>query len=271
MDNGDLDGVAVEAIAKFTETLDQTPGASVEDFLRDYPMASSDLRAFLETVVRVRNSLAHIRLTPEASGALFKRVRGRVARAVNSAGAVVMNQRPDVMILLLYFMRKLLGMDIWGNTKLMKLLFLLGKEGQCDQLVPDFYDHYAYSYGAFDDAVPKDAAALADKKIINMGPPEAQATFGSEELGIPNEKKVDNVYRLTAKGERFAEALLKDAVTKNPNAIKKMKEVICAYGKKSTDELLAYTYHRYPETAEKSKVKDKYLKKKSNDGNCNGF
>ena len=269
MDN--LEGATLDALTKFAEELDQNRNTSIDEFLNSRPDAPHELRGLLETVVRVRNSLAHITLSPEESTRLFASVRDRVAHLAQNDSAAVLDRRPDVMILLLHFMKHLLNLDVWGDTKLVKLLFLLGKEGGCDRLVPDFYGHYAYSFGAFDAAVPKDAEMLSRKGILNMGRPEALYTFGSMELGIPNEKQVNNVYRLTPKGELFAGALLKDALAKNPDLIENLKRVVMAHGRKSTDELLSYTYNTYPDTAKNSKVREKYLKKDPRSDNDDVF
>ena len=262
MDDSDLEAATFEAIVKFSDELDHRRHISIDDFLLQYPEASQQVRPYLETVLNVRNNLAHIRLSQAESITLFSNICKRLSNTNSSCTGL--DRRPDVMILLLHFMRDLLQLDVWGDTKLVKLLFLLGKEAGCDQLVPDFYGHYAYSFGAFDDAVPKDAEMLAQKKIITMGRPEQHLTFGSEELGIPNERLVNNIYRLTERGEKFAQLLLKDAISKNPEVVESFKRVILAHGKKSTDELLRYTYTKYPETAKNSKVRDRYLNPDSN-------
>lgn len=264
----ELNGATLEAVVKFAEELDHRPRASIEEFLLDYPQGAPDLRLMLETIARVRNSLAHVKLSPQESTDLFSIVENKIAGMAKAA--TKLDRRPDAMILLLHLMREVLDTDIWGDTKLVKLLFLLGKEGGCDKLIPDFYGHYAYSFGAFDSAVPEDAKMLAAKGIITMSTPTSHYAFGSGELGIPNEKQVNNVYRLTPKGKRFAHAFLNEAITRSPKLIEQIKAVVLAHGKKTTDELLRYTYTKYPETAEHSKVKDKYLKKPS-PGTDNGF
>ena len=264
MDSADLDAMTLDAIVKFTEELERSPRISIDAYLANNRLDSDELRPYFETLVKVRNCLAHVRLSDEESASIFARVRNRVANAGKATASAILDRRPDVMILLLHFMRELVGLDVWGDTKLVKLLFLLGKEAGCDQLVPDFYGHYAYSFGAFDDAVPQDAEMLAAKKIISMAPPEARFTFASGDLGIPNEKQVNNVYRLTPRGQQFANRLVADAVAKNPEIVERLKKVILAHGKKSTDELLRYTYTKYPDTAKNSKVRDKYLKPDDN-------
>lgn len=264
----EINGATLEAVIKFSEELDHRPRASIDEFLLDYPKCASDLRPMLETIAHLKFSLSHVKLSPQKSTELFAIVENRIAGMADTA--TKLDRRPDAMIILLHLMREVFDTDIWGDTKLVKLLFLLGKEAGCDKLIPDFYGHYAYSFGAFDSAVPEDAKMLAAKGIITMGAPTSQFAFGSAELGIPNEKQVNNVYRLTSKGQRFANAFLNEALKKNPGLVEQIKAVVLAHGNKTTDELLRYTYNKYPETAEKSKVREKYLKKPS-PGTDNGF
>ncbi|MBI4396895.1 MAG: hypothetical protein HY548_07365, partial [Elusimicrobia bacterium] len=79
------------------------------------------------------------------------------------------------------------------------------------------------------------------------------------EMGIPEEKRVEAVYRLTPKGRLIASRLIKWAKANNPEILKSVQDIVAKYGEMTTDQLLRYTYNKYPEYAANSKVRDKYI------------
>jgi len=270
-----------DVLSDFTDLINQGAIPSLDEYAARYSTIATELRPLLESIIQVRRETQLTMLSKAASDSIFARIQETLStagqtwpaisakvieqqstealpQAASITKGIQIDKRPDFLILLLHFMG-----EIWGKTKLIKLLFLLGKEGHCDQFVTDFYNHYAYNYGAFDKSVPQDVQALAQNGILNQKNPPVKRKK-QDDLGIAENKQVDAIYELTPKGKKFALRLLEDAQNKNPEIIKRIQEIVQKYGKKTGEELIDYTYNTYPETAENSKVRDKYLKKKPN-------
>ncbi len=258
------EGKVAEALAAFTDELNAGRAVSIEEFLKIHSKLTAELRPLLVALLELRRKTYSMSLTKPESDRIFTEIKRRMNETQSTAG-VMLDSRRDFLILLLHTMKRVWNIDVWGSTKLVKLLYLLGKEGKCDQFVPDYYSYYAHSYGAFDRNVPQDTAGLFNKGIIKISPPSRNDLGAGEELGIPAEKCVNAVYRLTPKGVRCAEALTVAANKQDPEILKRIIGIVKRYGKKTTDELLEYTYNTYPETATHSKVKDKYLRSASKD------
>lgn len=154
-------------------------------------------------------------------------------------------RRSDFLVLLLQAAKQ-----VWGNVKLVKLLFLLRNEGEAIQAVGDFYSHYAYNYGAFDDDIMKDVTALKALGVINKKAPPASSK---------DRNQVGGIFELTPKGEAVAKELIENVQKTHPDVLKDIQNIVTKYGKMKTDELLSYTYKNYPDYAKNSKVKDQYL------------
>lgn len=253
-------------ISDYTDKLNQGNAPIIDDFLSNHSDIAAEIRPILESIIKFRRTATCPSLTKVESDAIFAKIQAKM-RALSAPtrtatahpGVIAIDKRPDFLILLLHFMDQ-----IWGNTKLVKLLFLLGKEGHCDQFVPDYYGHYAYNYGAFDKAVPQDVQALVQAGIIKKTVPPSKKR-SQNELGLPDKKQVEAIYELTDKGKKFAQSLIKSSQSKDPKILARIQDIVRKHGKKNADELLYYTYNTYPETAEKSKVKNKYLKQTDSD------
>lgn len=262
----ETDAVLADLVSEYVDQLNAGRKVSPEQFLAAYPAYAAQLRPILEMGSYVRETMIEPlnAAQPDEFDSIVTRLETDAQPAVGAAtnqaaGSDILNQREDCLILLLHFMKSVWNMAVWGNTKLVKLLLLLEKEADCSKLVPNFYPHYAYNFGAFDKDVPKDAEQLAARGIITRNSPASRGASGGQ-LGIPNQKRVDAVFELTAKGEKVALALLKAAQAKNPAIVKKIEAVVKEHGKKNADQLIAYTYRKYPKLAEKSVVRDKYLR-----------
>jgi len=263
----EADSVLADLVSEYVDQLNAGRKVTPEKFIAAHPAFAEQLRSLLQAVSFVNDSAAALRVQP-ARAQVFDSVITRLHSEINqtastpkpqqSADATV-DQRQDCMILLLHFMKSIWNTGVWGNTKLVKMLLLLEKEADCSQLVPNFYPHYAYNFGAFDEDVPKDADALAAHGVITKKtPPRSSVRQG--QLGIPNQKRVEAVFELTDKGEKVALALLEAAKKKNPAIVKKIEAVVKTHGNKNSGQLIAYTYRKYPELAEKSLIRDKYIK-----------
>ena len=236
---------------------------SAESFAALHEDQGPELLQLLTYLELFRNEHKLPELEDSRADLIWRHIRDELVH--QPAAEMKLDQRPDMLILLLYFANQ-----IWGNTKLVKLLFLLGKEGKCDQYVPDFYGHYAYNFGAFDKNVPKDVEGLVKTRLVQKTLPPTERVGESEDIGMPNKKRIESIYKLTSKGRRFAELLVDAAKRKDPKILAAVKDVLAQHGNKTADELLAYTYRNYPEYASRSLVRDQYLPPKNEGGQAQG-
>lgn len=250
-----------EILSDFIDQLNSGEDVSLDNHVEKLTKGNeAKLKPLIETAIPLRHAVMFKPLSAERKKAVFTRVQSELAKTVAgtnalSADALPVTQRTDILILLLHQMRQ-----IWGNIKLMKMPFLLAKEGGCASFVQDFYGHQAYSYGAFDKLVLSDVDELFKMGIVDKKTVFPKKRRPGEELGIPDEKQVDAVYQLTLRGKAIAERLTRGAQTQNPAILANIQRVIQQHGSKTSDQLLSYTYNKYRESAEKSKVRDKYLK-----------
>ncbi len=257
------DSKITELLSSYIDQLNTGTALSLDKIVSIHGEIGSSVRDIIETLLPLKGGTLFKPLSDERKNAIFARLRRELDIPVTSAQATTdplpITQRTDILILLLNFMSQ-----IWGDTKLVKLLFLLAQEGDCNKFVPDFYMATANNYGPFDKNILDDINILHQRGIIEKRtiiPRQNRSANG--DLGVPNTKQVNAVYKLTHEGKQCAERLLKGASAKNPEIVKKIKEIVDKYGKKTSDELLSYIYNKYPKTTTKSLVRDKYLKPKN--------
>ncbi len=253
MSSLEKDQLKAEILSEFVDKLNA--GFYVDD--NDVQTENKEMLQYLRTLLEALAPLRDLRhqslLSTEEKETLFMTILNRLKSVESLEKRIVrrdikVDQRPDILILLLY-----LAKQIWGSTKLVKLLFLADKEGGCGKFVPDYYSHYAYNYGAFDKQVPRDVDALSQLKIISKQTPPRREGFDS------NKKSVDFVFELTPQGEEIGRKMYAWAKTNKPDVIAGVQKIISTYGNMNAGQLLSYTYKKYPETAENSKVRDIYL------------
>ena len=226
----------------------------------DVPVA--ELRSLLETATLLAESAGGFQPTISAAES-FASVEWQLLRedertatrdAIESGtGSLPVDRRPDILLLVLLAAR-----EVWGNTKLQKLLFLVGKETNAAEVVPDYFIHVAYNYGPFDDAVNRDVEALEDRGLLTSRPPRSRRS-GSTMRIVDVDRGVDAVYRLTTNGRMIAEALERNVAEIDPSLLEGVRGVIDRYGKMPLEALLRHVYSTYPESAEESLIRDQVL------------
>ncbi len=252
-----------QLLSDYLDLLNAGTAPSVEDYVATNGAQSKELSSLIMALTAARNYLAHDQYPPlssEVSAHLFSKVEEQLAKLkplenLSEKLRSFLDQREDILILLLHFMNQ-----VWGRTKLVKLLFLLGKEGECDSLIDNFYGHYAYNFGAFDENVPKDVDHLESRNILKKIHP-ASHRDGNCELGVPTDKRVETIYELTDRGKTIARKIADAVTAEKPEIIERIKKIVETYGRMSTDQLMDYTYNNYEETTTRSLVREKYLRK----------
>lgn len=256
--NDDEEKTLADLVSEYLDKLISGENLSAETFASRHEGQGQELLQLLTYLELFRKEARLPELDESRGDSIWRNVRNRLAH--DSSSNLKVDKRPDFLILLLFF-----ADQIWGNTKLEKLVFLLAKEGGCGQFIPDFYDHYAYNFGAFDKQVPQDVEALVRSKIIRRSLPPGALNDPSEDLGIPTKKRVDSVYQLTDKGRQLAKQLVSAAQRQNPQILQSVRTVLARHGRKNAHELIDYTYKKYPEYAKNSFVRDQYLPPEDDD------
>jgi hypothetical protein len=254
-----------ELLSTYIDQLNLGIAPTLDTFAKSHGEAGEYVKYLLEPMWDLKGAMLCDPLPEERKNAIFFRLQEELKSAApaeqTTSDAVAITQRTDILILLLYLMN-----EIWGNIKLVKLPFLLAREGNCSNFVSDFYLATADNFGPFDKNILKDV-----DELYNMGIVEKQTVLPRKkrradgDLGVPDAKQIDAVYKLTATGKQVAERLKKGALAQNPLILENIKKIVDTYGKKSQDELLTYVYNTYPDTTTKSLIRDKYLKPKKTD------
>jgi hypothetical protein len=258
------EALLAEVLSQYVDRLNEGAAPHVDEFLKQHAAVASELRPLLETALALAEGTAPAPVPPEASRAAFERVCSRLAGSERQqdgrtsqpgSGAMQLETRTDFLLLLLHIAGKM-----WGITRVVKLLFLMGKEGRCDKWVPDYYAHVAYDYGPFDDAVYQDVEALKRLQLVSASKPPRRrgAADGDVAVGL-SERKVDAIYSLTPLGEKLAGELAAKAWAHSPEAVEGVEEIAQRFGRMPLKDLLKYVYERYPDYTEKSKIRDEVL------------
>lgn len=249
----DKEQLLANRLSEFVDELIQGKTITPEQFSNQYPDMASDLKELLACIGQLQQGKNVPPLSPEESDAILRQVRNRLVH--EDPSILPVNQRPDFLILLLHY-----AGEIWGKTKLAKLLFLLWKEGGCDKYVEDYYQPYAYNFGAFDKQMPADVEALVHRKVLKEFRPTTPQPSASDELSARSQKRVDAIYNLTPLGKEIALKLIKGAKAVDPAILDKVQMIVKKFGGMNGEDLIRYTYNKYPEFAERSFVRDEYLK-----------
>jgi uncharacterized protein YwgA len=173
-------------------------------------------------------------------------------------GSIVMQlSKPELVALLLYTRGKTgnIGEPVVGRTRLMKMVFLLLKEGELDKELDRTTNFKPYKYGPFDSEVYDALEALRELGIVEEKQPEEKRVAISEDVDadvdVDETYDADTEYKLTpigiAKVERIARELPHDAV-------RKISDYKAIYNKKPLVEILHYVYSKFPEYAKLSEA-----------------
>ncbi len=183
----------------------------------------------------------------------------------------------DLIMVLLYAKgpNKIIAEPIPGRTRLMKMIYLFKKEVwkqfELDKVIdqsalPDFR---AYDYGPFSDNVYADLEFLRDIDFIRVkalsddeASEEEAESYRYWQINAnvdpdPTSSYNDEEFSLTDLGREFVEETFRDKLTKQ------RWEILDEFKRRCTETslkaLLKYVYTKYPEDAEKSKIKKAVL------------
>ena len=254
-----------DILSKYVDCLNEDNATPIEELLNQYEPLTQDIRLILEVTTFIKNEIQSEVIPEEKREEAFGELHAKLLsqgkrkqlRDDIECGTIALplDRRPDFLILLLHSMR-----EIWGITRVVKLLFLMGKEVHLDTYVSDYYAHYAHNYGPFEEAIYKDIDVLKQYGLIKERKPRKKRYDPDEDIdeGLYPEK-VCAIYQLTDHGKKFAQALVKSAQKKDPSIIQKIETIKSKYGHLPLKKLLKYIYIQYPDYAKNSKIRKEIL------------
>lgn len=256
------DVTAAELVSKYLDLLRTGHAVEPEEFCLGEELAHGDVLRLLRVSRDVwDHRQEYAGLTHEHDPKLYERFlealdikdkRAALRMAIERDTAEVsIDRRVDVLLLFLGLAR-----EIWGSTRLIKLLFLVGKEAKLPPKIGDYYSYAPYAYGPFTAQVYKDIEYLSRYELVQRLKPSESLGFHKKEA---ERKEIDAVYALTDKGTKFTRALLRFAQKKEPDLLKSLIHIRDRYARIPLPQLLRYVYKAYPDYASESQIRDAIL------------
>jgi len=174
----------------------------------------------------------------------------------------------DILIALLYAKGKQgnVGESIEGITRLDKLMFLLSRNKYLESIVNKGYNFEADNFGPFAPELFDDIEALKHENVLavtSSRKPVNRTEVADEDAVLdplddadPDDDYLVNCYVLTEEGMQIGKLIWNGLTPEQRTEISRIKST---WQSKSLTELLHFVYRRYPETTEKSKIRDKIL------------
>lgn len=180
--------------------------------------------------------------------------------------AMTVDSGIDLMLTLLYapghtgkFCEKVMGI-----TRLVKLLFLLIKEGKFTDIAKDF-SFEAHDYGPWSGEIFDNIEALKEIGILSIEEtmPESPEEIADEmewirqtaEAYVPTQRKL-LIYSLTSRGEKIGKKLYEIL---SPDERARIERIKKRFNPMPLNQLLKYVYLNYPEVTIKSKIREKIM------------
>lgn len=201
------------------------------------------------------------------------------------SGGIVMQKKElkakDLLLTLLYLpgVSSDYNEPIDGRTRLTKMFFLFEKElyRNFDKKITNMPEFFAYKYGPFSKDLLDDIRFFCNIGFIIEEPLEEDMTEPEiheycfdiiNDIGYGEEEEYVNTcnfgpkkemrYSLTKKGERYVKENLIDMFSEE------QKDLLQNFKRKINelplDAIIEYVYKKYPDSAEKSNIKEKYIK-----------
>jgi len=186
----------------------------------------------------------------------------------------------NLLLILLYLpgVSSEVNEPINGRTRLTKMFFLFDKEiyKKFDNFkITNMPEFFAYNYGPFSKDLLDDIRFFCNMGFINeesleydMTEPEKEEyckEISNDDIGYGDDIDACKIgvlkevqYTLTKKGERYVKENIIDEFS--DEQIELLSQFKCKINELPLDAILEYVYNKYPESAEKSKIKNKYLK-----------
>ena len=162
---------------------------------------------------------------------------------------------------------------VQGVTRVEKLAFLLERILLENRVLPkEVFGFEAYDFGPFSSQVYGDLEFLSQQGLMSEvpGPPEPEGVVESESalrtmLGASADESQDAkepVFSLNSQGQALAAAKLMSSAQTDPETREAMRvagTIKAAFAQRPLSDLISYVYRRYPDYAEKSTIRHRFL------------
>lgn len=167
---------------------------------------------------------------------------------------------PDLVLLLLGAPTRVTEAhrQIRGITRLEKLLFLADKEGDVQEGIMERLEFVPYHYGPYSKEIYKAVELLEEANLlreVRTSDPDTVDDMEEVFTGATEEEAVERRFRLTDDGTAVSDLL----GSKYPTLWKTMTSIKDSYAHMSLRQLIRYVYKRYPDYAERSRIRDEVL------------
>jgi len=219
----------------------------------------------LELVTDEEKSRAWVAVRRRLAEPERKRLLARMRRFAAGSGRARVCDRKDLLTLLLYARgpHNQPAEPISSLTRIQKLLFIAVKELGAARVVARPYAFVPYRYGPFSAEVYDDldmlvaAGLVRHEELDEDGTPTLRPELEVAE-GVRDES-LTRRYRLSRRGRKFAEALLRDTEKRHPTLAHGLAAIKARWGTGQTDDLMAYVYSHYPKYTTESLVREQIL------------
>ena len=152
------------------------------------------------------------------------------------------------------------GEEIRGITRLVKLVFLLLKQGDFESKIDTEYDYKAYDYGPYSSRVIKELDMLETANLVKIRKvplPSIKEIIDREaalhDLGDDyDEEKYLEVYSITERGLDVWEGVVKKKLSNDD--IDQIRDIKTRFNGMELEKLLRYVYEEYPDYIVESKI-----------------
>ena len=168
----------------------------------------------------------------------------------------------DLLLALLFAggSRKGENEEIVGNTRLVKLMFLLAHETSLRKYLTDFTYH-AYNFGPYSSELFDALQALINAGLIKTEESDSEGYLDEADRFQVERQVADDaesprttiIYTLTPEGKRVGSALFR-ALT--PSEQKELTTIKRVFNSSTLKKLLQYVYRKYPKFTTESVIKD---------------
>lgn len=161
------------------------------------------------------------------------------------------------------------GESVRGITRLDKLLYLIVKETRVGETLERELDFEAYDYGPYSNRVYDIVEELKDANIIETEPVKYDTyeeisdidfmdrEVASDENAVTVQKQQTQIYSLSPAGMKAGQKLFELLTLEEREGILAIKS---KFNHIPLRDLIEYIYRRHPESAVKSKIREKILK-----------
>jgi uncharacterized protein YwgA len=181
---------------------------------------------------------------------------------MESVPSIKVENGTDMILTLLFAggVKKSQNEEIVGNTRLVKLIFILEQETNLKKYLTDFnYD--AYNYGPYSSELFDALQALINAGLVKAGMSESEGFLDEADryqVEIEAAENADSpkstmVYSLTGDGMKVATALYNSL---SANEQSELNEIKSRFNSISLRQLLQYVYRKYPKFTTASVIKD---------------